>query len=655
MFALAEVRGQIGPCGCTSDPLGDISRTPSWSRTRARPGRCSWSTPAPCCTRRTRCRRTSTRRRSSRPTCSPTIYTKRARASPRSGSGRPTPRRGPSKVRFAARSSRTSTDELRDQAAARSSQVGDAKVGVFGVIAEDAFKVSRSAIRSRRARPRSQKLRGRGRAGRDRAGPGVDARKTRSRSCKAIGGIDLAIAGLGQNAPEPERDRHRADEARRRLARDPRQPRPDRQPDRRHDARRAARSSTRSARRAAKAKIAQLDKQLAARDAELARFAADKTADQAFVAAKQKERAAARRRSASSSQAQPLVVPATGSYFTLDQVKINKTLACSTPAQDVVTAFYARRRRGERQGRRGQGAPSPPRRARRATSAASRAATATTRRGRSSGRRPCTRTAWKTLVDRGQQFDYDCIGCHVTGWRQARRLEPRAQRQAARRPVRDLPRPGVDPRREGRRGEAARDHARAAREPVRDAVPHARALRHVPARRVPARHRRSRPRRRSAARSSVTARPGATCARPPSTKPVSPSARTARGEAACARLACARRVWRRRSRTREPSTNRHTRARRCTAARDVLRRVADDRVGRTLRQARADRGASNAAARYEGAGDERAQRRAAWSCGSTTAVRSATSRGSSICRRPPRERLDMIEAGVVPVTFEVLP
>ena len=25
-------------------------------------------------------------------------------------------------------------------------------------------------------------------------------------------------------------------------------------------------------------------------------------------------------------------------------------------------------------------------------------------------------TAWKTLVDRGQQFDLDCIGCHVTGW-----------------------------------------------------------------------------------------------------------------------------------------------------------------------------------------------------------------------------------------------
>src|SRR5262245_22260976 len=27
VFAVAEVRGQIGPCGCTTDPLGDLSRT----------------------------------------------------------------------------------------------------------------------------------------------------------------------------------------------------------------------------------------------------------------------------------------------------------------------------------------------------------------------------------------------------------------------------------------------------------------------------------------------------------------------------------------------------------------------------------------------------------------------------------------------------
>src|SRR5689334_17275862 len=27
LFALAEVRGQIEPCGCTTDPLGDLART----------------------------------------------------------------------------------------------------------------------------------------------------------------------------------------------------------------------------------------------------------------------------------------------------------------------------------------------------------------------------------------------------------------------------------------------------------------------------------------------------------------------------------------------------------------------------------------------------------------------------------------------------
>src|SRR3954470_12182784 len=27
LIALAEMRGQIAPCGCTSDPLGDLSRT----------------------------------------------------------------------------------------------------------------------------------------------------------------------------------------------------------------------------------------------------------------------------------------------------------------------------------------------------------------------------------------------------------------------------------------------------------------------------------------------------------------------------------------------------------------------------------------------------------------------------------------------------
>ena len=94
MFALAEVRGQIGPCGCTSDPArGHRRGRPSSWRTPGPAARCSWSTPGPCSTRRTRCRRSSTPRRSSRPTCSRTS-TRSSSRSPRSGSAPQTSRRG---------------------------------------------------------------------------------------------------------------------------------------------------------------------------------------------------------------------------------------------------------------------------------------------------------------------------------------------------------------------------------------------------------------------------------------------------------------------------------------------------------------------------------------------------------------------------------
>ena len=36
----------------------------------------------------------------------------------------------------------------------------------------------------------------------------------------------------------------------------------------------------------------------------------------------------------------PLAIPARGSYFTLEQVRINKTRACAAKVQDAVTAFY---------------------------------------------------------------------------------------------------------------------------------------------------------------------------------------------------------------------------------------------------------------------------------------------------------------------------
>jgi hypothetical protein len=164
---------------------------------------------------------------------------------------------------------------------------------------------------------------------------------------------------------------------------------------------------------AAAAKLTVIDGQLTALDADLKAFASDKSADPAFVAQKQRERTelAAER---DHLKTHPLVPPPHGSYFTLDQIRINKLLACNTQVQDAVSAFF--RKTGEAN-----------------VKAAADVAVAPAAKGQAAytGNEACAdchddavtfwnktvhATAWKTLVDRGQQFDLDCIGCHVTGW-----------------------------------------------------------------------------------------------------------------------------------------------------------------------------------------------------------------------------------------------
>jgi cytochrome c5 len=227
-----------------------------------------------------------------------------------------------------------------------------------------------------------------------------------------IGGIDLAIAGLGLEAPEPERTESEPQKvgdgwlvvpANRgqivaRFEVTLRGPGP---------------LADAIGPGAAAARLAVLDRQLAALDADLKAFASDKTADPAFVARKQQERAE-RAAERDRLKAHPLVVPPHGSYFTLEQVRIHKALACNTAVQDAISAFF--RQSGEAN-----------------VKAAAKIAVSPPARGQASytGTESCAdchddqvkfwkktvhATAWQTLVDRGQQFDLDCIGCHVTGW-----------------------------------------------------------------------------------------------------------------------------------------------------------------------------------------------------------------------------------------------
>ncbi len=169
----------------------------------------------------------------------------------------------------------------------------------------------------------------------------------------------------------------------------------------------------RSARPSRARAITEINQRIKDADAELAAFAADKTADPAFVASKKTERAqlVADRDALT---AHPLVVPKTGSYFTLDQIKINKALACNVPTQTKVSEYYAASGKANVDAAAAIPVSPPP-------------------KGQANyvGMATCAdchqdavdfwkgtvhAQAWKTLVDRGQQFDYSCIGCHVTGF-----------------------------------------------------------------------------------------------------------------------------------------------------------------------------------------------------------------------------------------------
>jgi hypothetical protein len=288
---------------------------------------------------------------------------------------------------------------------------GGAKVGVFGVIGEGAVTGVKLGDPVAAGKQAVAQLRGQG----AQVVIGLlqaDSKKAATQLMRDIGGIDVGIAGLGLVAPEPDQvevePQHVGDgwlivpvnrgQILARLDVTVRGPGP------LADAVGAG---------AAAARRARLEPQLAALDADLAAFAKDRSADPAFVAQKQQERgqlAAELERL----KAHPLSVPAKGSYFTLDQLKINKALACDTQVQDAVSKFYAAT--GEAN-----------------VKAAAAIGVAPVAKGQPgyAGNETCTdchteaaafwsktvhATAWKTLVERGQQFDLDCIGCHVTGW-----------------------------------------------------------------------------------------------------------------------------------------------------------------------------------------------------------------------------------------------
>ncbi len=415
LFALAEVRGQIGPCGCTSDPLGDISRTAQLvAEARAKGpvlvidagGLLYSQNPVPPHLEA---------EEELKANLLASLYKEPLQVAAL-GVGASDLAKGESAVRLPRELVNPPAASKLPIEAPKVVQVGDAKVGVFGVIAEDSFGHFAVTAPVDAAKLAITGLRGRG-ADVIVALVQAGSKKDAVALIRQIGGIDVAIAGLGLDAPEPENVEiepskvgdgwlvipgnrgqvlSRIDISLRRDGTHPVLPLVD-----------AGGAG------AATAKIAAIDKRLAALDIELAKFATDKTADPTFVATKQAERTdlAAQR---ADLVAHPLKAPPRGSYLTLDQIRINKALACSAPVQEAVRAYD--RDAGAANVKAAADKPVPEPAKGQATYVGMAACGDCHSDEVEFWKKTVHTQAWQTLVDRGQQFDYECIGCHVTGF-----------------------------------------------------------------------------------------------------------------------------------------------------------------------------------------------------------------------------------------------
>ena len=410
LFALAEMRGQIGPCGCTSDPLGDLSRTAQLieAARAAGPvlvvdaGSVLYSkSPIPAHLDAQEELKADLLAKTYEETLGVAAV----------GLGPADLAKGPEKIRFPRQVVNLGSDVQIPTEAPKIVEIGGTKVGLFGVIADGAVPGISLSPAVPAAQAAVADLRKQGAqlvVGLVQAPNKRDAVKL----VREVGGIDLAVAGLGAAAPEPERVEVEATQVGDSWLVIP-----------------ANRGQVVSrvdvtwrgqgplvdavGPGAAAAKLETLESRLSAIDADLAAFAKDASAEPAFVAQKQRERAELVQER-DRLRANPLAVPERGSYFTLDQIRIHKALACSATVQEGVTAYH--RAAGDANVAASAGKPVPPPAKGQPSYVGSEVCSDCHDDAVTFWNKTRHAQAWETLEQRGQQFDFDCIGCHVTGW-----------------------------------------------------------------------------------------------------------------------------------------------------------------------------------------------------------------------------------------------
>jgi 2',3'-cyclic-nucleotide 2'-phosphodiesterase (5'-nucleotidase family) len=421
IFALAETRGQIGPCGCTTDPLGDLSRTAALVAEARQQGPVLvvdaggllYSQPHIAAAMETQEELKADLLVSS--------Y-RDALGVAAVGLGASDLARGAEEVRpprqavnLAPAVAPTGPAGKIPTEAPKVIAVGDTNVGVFGVLAAGAVEGLQITDPIAAGKGAVAELRKQG------AKLVVGLIQAPSQAAagelaRAIGGIDLVIAGLGMSAPEPDRVSPQAEEltgggflvipgnrgqvvSRIEVT-----------------MRKGAGLADAGGRAAAAVRIAQIAKRIPSVEADLVRFASDASADPAFVAAKKNELAQLQQERLDLDRS-PLRAPAHGSFFTLEQVRIGKKLACHLDVQAQTAAYF--HAAGEANVKAAQSQPVMPVPPRTATYVGSAKCVECHDTQVEFWKKSRHAGAWQTLVERGQQFDLECISCHVTGWNKA--------------------------------------------------------------------------------------------------------------------------------------------------------------------------------------------------------------------------------------------
>ncbi len=148
-------------------------------------------------------------------------------------------------------------------------------------------------------------------------------------------------------------------------------------------------------------------------EAELASFRADPNAEPAFLASKEKTIATLKQRRQKLT-ASPLEIPASGSYFTLSQVRIAKALACE-PSIVAAKAAYDLAAARANLAELGNVKPAAPAKGEAGYVGVQECSTC---HGKAVKMWQSTKhfEAWETLEKVGKQLDLSCIYCHVSGF-----------------------------------------------------------------------------------------------------------------------------------------------------------------------------------------------------------------------------------------------